>query len=653
MHRYTATATAAPLAAGVATRLLLASAALASIFAVVNPVQGHEIHSRDHNHAGIQTHDHLHQPSTRLLDDAPGSVPLAALAEPMVIRSRVVSIRFDDLAASAQPSGSIHFNLFDDAAYTAVFDHHHLRHAESYTWIGKIEQDHDGGWFILTVHDGVAVANIWTANDRSFEIRPAGEGSPHYLVSETSQAEFAPCATCEAQAVAPGAEPGGGGDGHGHRDAPRAPVQTSSCSDDGSVIDVLVIYTAAARSAAGGVSAIEALIHAAVDASNHAYDHSEINTQLRLVHVAPTDYVESSGSFSPDLNRLRDTDDGDMDEVHDLREQYGADMVALMREGGGSCGIAYIMTNLSTGFASSAFSVTRRSCAVGNLTFAHELGHNMGSAHDRDNAGSSLFYHSFGYRWFTTGGSHRRSVMAYSPGTRVPHFSNPNVLNGGVPTGVASPTWQAADNALSINTAAWTVANFRQSICPAPANNTCMTALVVPAGVYPFTNYEATTDGPNEAGSCNIGSDVWFGHVAACDGELTISLCDSSFDTTLAVYDFTCPDGPGEFLACNSSFCGQQAQVTIPVTVGQALRIRVGGHAGAQGEGVLTIDCEPVAPPCAADIVSDGAVDVSDLLHLLAAWGECTGCAADLTGDEIVDVSDLLELLANWGPCPS
>jgi hypothetical protein len=63
-----------------------------------------------------------------------------------------------------------------------------------------------------------------------------------------------------------------------------------------------------------------------------------------------------------------------------------------------------------------------------------------------------------------------------------------------------------------------------------------------------------------------------------------------------------------------------------------------------------------VAVTTAADITGDldgdGAVTVSDLLLLLAAWGDCPDppaeCAADLDGNGAVDVGDLLTLLANW-----
>ena len=52
------------------------------------------------------------------------------------------------------------------------------------------------------------------------------------------------------------------------------------------------------------------------------------------------------------------------------------------------------------------------------------------------------------------------------------------------------------------------------------------------------------------------------------------------------------------------------------------------------------------------DLDFDGQVGASDLLLLLAAWGDCADCGdcpADLDGNCIVGASDLLILLANWG----
>ncbi len=56
--------------------------------------------------------------------------------------------------------------------------------------------------------------------------------------------------------------------------------------------------------------------------------------------------------------------------------------------------------------------------------------------------------------------------------------------------------------------------------------------------------------------------------------------------------------------------------------------------------------------PATGDLNGDGAVNILDLLLLLAAWGPCeTPCPPDFDGDGAVGILDLLMLLANWGPC--
>ncbi len=65
---------------------------------------------------------------------------------------------------------------------------------------------------------------------------------------------------------------------------------------------------------------------------------------------------------------------------------------------------------------------------------------------------------------------------------------------------------------------------------------------------------------------------------------------------------------------------------------------------------VLFLDGVAACPwDCSA--APSGAVDVPDLLALLALWGQGVGSPCDFTGGGIA-VPDLLELLANWGPCP-
>ncbi len=247
-------------------------------------------------------------------------------------------------------------------------------------------------------------------------------------------------------------------------------------------VDVLVVWTPAARSAVGGTSSIQALIDLAVLETNTAYQNAQVAMELRLVHAAEVNYTASS-SMSTDLGRLRSSTDGIMDEVHAWRNQYGADGVSLISVANGACGVGYLMgPPASSSFAGSAFNVTAWSCATGNYTFGHEFGHNWGSHHDRGNAGSTPSHpHSYGYR---TPNNAWRTVMSYSPGTRVQYFSNPDVTFAGFPMGIPAGSAQAADNALSLNLNRFVIAGFRDAIpdsyCSGKTNS---------LGCAPFLSY--------------------------------------------------------------------------------------------------------------------------------------------------------------------
>ncbi len=71
---------------------------------------------------------------------------------------------------------------------------------------------------------------------------------------------------------------------------------------------------------------------------------------------------------------------------------------------------------------------------------------------------------------------------------------------------------------------------------------------------------------------------------------------------------------------------------------------------------VHTFGLNSPVDPCPEDCQEfpSDAVDVPDLLALLAAWGgpQTPGTTCDLDGSGSINVVDLLTLLAAWGPCP-
>ena len=133
-------------------------------------------------------------------------------------------------------------------------------------------------------------------------------------------------------------------------------VTASETSDDGSIIDVMVVYTPAARDAEGGTAAMDALINLAVEETNTAFANSLVDPRIRLVHTAVVNYVET-GDMGTDISRLRTKTDGYMDEVHLWRDTYAADQVSLIEASGNYCGIAYLMSNVSSSFSPWAFAV--------------------------------------------------------------------------------------------------------------------------------------------------------------------------------------------------------------------------------------------------------------------------------------------------------
>ncbi len=126
---------------------------------------------------------------------------------------------------------------------------------------------------------------------------------------------------------------------------------------------------------------------------------------------------------------------------------------------------------------------------------------------------------------------------------------------------------------------------------PAPANDDCTEAIVVSeSGLYVSSSVGAGGIGESVCGF-NYTNDVWHSFVPKTTGVYSISLCGSSFDTMLAVYN----ECGGTELVCNDDFCGLQSEVTINLAVGNTYLIRIAGFDGRTDDYTLTIN--RMSPP--------------------------------------------------------
>jgi hypothetical protein len=212
------------------------------------------------------------------------------------------------------------------------------------------------------------------------------------------------------------------------------------------VVDLLALFTPGASAAHGGAAMTHDLIRQVVDTANAALQRSLIPITIRLVHVEEIAYA-GSGNLFQDRMRLQTPGDGFLDSVHALRNTWGADLVHLVTDNSpGSGGNAALLDNLARPDKDTlAFSVMdQTSLQPSNLTFAHEIGHNLGGGHERGNVidpAVGPFSYSYGYRYTGAGGIVYHDIMSADPGLAIPYFANPAVSYGGAPTGapVGSP----------------------------------------------------------------------------------------------------------------------------------------------------------------------------------------------------------------------
>ncbi len=302
-----------------------------------------------------------------------------------------------------------------------------------------------GGWGFVTlvVHEEAVAGSIWTP-DFAYELTYLG-GGVHALRDVTN-------APLECGSASPSGE------------LPGAEATTQGGTDDGSVVDILVVWTPAVEEGYGGGQAqVLSRIDMLIAYANDAFERSGAFVSLNLVGAEKVEYSEAdSGDWAADsatnLGRLAVPDDGHMDHVHDRRDVLGADLVYLVTRRGSGRG--HLLGGFSVGGD------------YGGI-FAHEVGHNFGLKHERNELSAGTL--TGGYRHgFTAAGCHE-TIMSYGTecyGARqrvVPFYASPwrygpfgralGVSRFARERGARGP----ADAVLTLSRTRHVVANFRPS----------------------------------------------------------------------------------------------------------------------------------------------------------------------------------------------
>jgi len=363
-----------------------------------------------------------------------------------VVRAVHVLVDIKQLAAGSR---SLRLIIFDRRTLNLTLDRIEPIPHKGLIWYGKVAKEPRSSAVLALVGQTVS-GNIDTEAGRAYQIRYVGGGVHSFR--EIDRTKF----------------PNEGTPLLGDVKLLQTPFAPGVCATDPPTeIDALVVYTPAARSAAGGQDAMEGTVYLALADTNESYLNSNIDQRLRLAHVEEVNYIET-GMLGTDLASLQGGSGG-LASVHALRDTFAADTVTLITEGGDSCGQGYYMSGVSQSFESYAYSVVPRACATGSYSFAHELGHNMGADHDVPHEfapGAYPYNHGFFNTSPTAPATPWRTIMAEEgslPSARVKYFSNPSVNDsGGDPMGDTA----TADNHQVLNNTALTVANFR---CSSPS----------------------------------------------------------------------------------------------------------------------------------------------------------------------------------------
>ena len=403
------------------------------------------------------------------------------------LRSRTARLDLQQLAKArldvqARRPAKLMLNLFADAAFAAALERTEPT-ASGYALTGRIEGE-PLSMVVLAVNGGLMEGTVWLPG-ATHSISAMGGAATIRQLAPTNfphPRELTVASAGDALGSIPASDGGS---------ACSITVDLTTASnedipaDDGSVIDVLVVYPPMVRQAQGGHRAMRTLIEHDIASTNEAYRISGVRQRIALAGAFEVDYpgegAEETGKDG--LCLLAGKSDGHMDEVHALRDSYAADLVLFHN---GNKGVivpnfrSYLTIFDPMKWYAEHIAFNSAKSNQAHFDFAHLLGHNMGLVHQRGTQPhkNGKFPYSHGYvlpKPSPPGQQGRppawHTIMAWGSVDVIPRFSNPKHRypdESGAPLGVPGDDWSdsvdgPADAVRSLNNTRQAVANFRNS----------------------------------------------------------------------------------------------------------------------------------------------------------------------------------------------
>jgi len=314
-----------------------------------------------------------------------------------VLRSRIVKVDTAELARHVAPLGGgaaadritkanaldgvIGVDLFPNVS--ATFTRTDVDDvAGSLAWVGETKAG--SSEFVSMIVDNGQVTGFVQLGSRTFRIEPLDGAIHRVLEIDASKLPEDRVKEIPASKISTMGAPSA-------LDQARAGTNT--------IIRVLIAYTKAAKVEDANIVND---IKNAVSIANAGYKNTNMLIKLQVADIISAgNYNEATGGddFEKNLNDVDGSNGSVLKAIRTKRNKLKADVVSLWRKTNsqGLCGIANLTDHpKATNTSNFAFSVMNWQC-ISNLSFHHEIGHNMGLRHDRfvDNTPGVGYNHGY------------------------------------------------------------------------------------------------------------------------------------------------------------------------------------------------------------------------------------------------------------------